>query len=142
MSHDVKRDRRVPLDGAVNFRDLGGYIGAGGRQVRWGRVFRALVSHAWKWWRGEAHDPEDGQHHLASVVWCALTLMEYEIRGAGEDDRVPYPASTRRACPRDPREPSSPGASPGDPDPDPPPSRDPRQLELALPPLHTPTRAR
>jgi len=110
--------------------------------LRWGRVFRALVSHAWKWWRGEAHDPEDGQHHLASVVWCALTLMEYEIRGAGEDDRVPYPASTRRACPRDPREPSSPGASPGDPDPDPPPSRDPRQLELALPPLHTPTRAR
>jgi len=41
VSHDVKRDRRVPLDGAVNFRDLGGYIGAGGRQVRWGRVFRS-----------------------------------------------------------------------------------------------------
>ena len=35
------RERRVPLDGAVNFRDLGGYIGADGRPVRWGRIFRS-----------------------------------------------------------------------------------------------------
>jgi hypothetical protein len=112
--------------------------------LRWGRVFRALVSHAWKWWRGEACDLEDGQHHLASVVWCALTLMEYEIRESGQDDRVPYPAgcvrqahpatarrdpaldsAPSRACPRAcPRGLSCPGesSSPGDP----------RQLELDL----------
>lgn len=33
--------RRVPLDGAYNFRDIGGYVGAGGRRVRWGKVFRS-----------------------------------------------------------------------------------------------------
>jgi protein-tyrosine phosphatase len=34
-------DRRVVLEGSYNFRDIGGYEGAGGRRVRWGRVFRA-----------------------------------------------------------------------------------------------------
>ena len=33
--------RRIPLDGPVNFRDIGGYRGAGGRSVRWRQVFRA-----------------------------------------------------------------------------------------------------
>lgn len=55
--------------------------------MRWGRIFRALLSHAWKWFRGEKHDQEDGQHHLSSVAWCAFSLMEYERRGLGEDDR-------------------------------------------------------
>ncbi|HZJ27379.1 MAG TPA: tyrosine-protein phosphatase [Acidimicrobiia bacterium] len=32
---------RVPLDGPVNFRDVGGYPGADGRTVRSGRVFRS-----------------------------------------------------------------------------------------------------
>ena len=35
------RLRRLPLQGAANFRDLGGYAVAGGRQTRWGRLFRA-----------------------------------------------------------------------------------------------------
>lgn len=50
-------------------------------------VFDALMRHAWAWWSGEERDPEDGQHHLASVAWCALTLMAYQIRGVGKDDR-------------------------------------------------------
>lgn len=33
--------RDVPLDGCVNFRDLGGYRTDDGRRVRWGRVFRS-----------------------------------------------------------------------------------------------------
>lgn len=33
--------RRLPLDGAVNFRDLGGYRTDDGRRLRWGRVFRS-----------------------------------------------------------------------------------------------------
>ena len=37
----VAAERRVPLDGAFNFRDIGGYHTADGRQVRWGRVFRS-----------------------------------------------------------------------------------------------------
>nr|WP_275588919.1 tyrosine-protein phosphatase [Croceicoccus hydrothermalis] len=35
------RDRRVPLEGARNFRDFGGYVGAGGRRVRRGMLYRA-----------------------------------------------------------------------------------------------------
>jgi protein-tyrosine phosphatase len=40
MSLD-ERQRRVALQGAVNFRDLGGYAVAGGRRTRWGRLFRS-----------------------------------------------------------------------------------------------------
>jgi protein-tyrosine phosphatase len=34
-------ERRVPLEGAPNFRDLGGYETEDGRHVRWGQVFRS-----------------------------------------------------------------------------------------------------
>ena len=37
----VTAERLVPLEGALNFRDLGGYVAADGRRVRWGRVFRS-----------------------------------------------------------------------------------------------------
>jgi len=33
--------RFLPIDGVVNFRDLGGYQTENGRQVKWGKVFRA-----------------------------------------------------------------------------------------------------
>jgi protein-tyrosine phosphatase len=42
----MARDRLVSLVGALNFRDLGGYAGAAGRTVRWGRVFRSDALHA------------------------------------------------------------------------------------------------
>jgi protein-tyrosine phosphatase len=34
-------ERRVQLEGSVNFRDLGGYQAAGGRRIKWGQVFRS-----------------------------------------------------------------------------------------------------
>ena len=34
-------ERLLPLEGGRNFRDLGGYLTADGRQVRWGKVFRS-----------------------------------------------------------------------------------------------------
>ncbi len=37
----IAGERNVGLLGATNFRDLGGYVGAGGARTRWGRVFRA-----------------------------------------------------------------------------------------------------
>ena len=37
--------RRVPLGGPVNFRDLGGYRVGDGRAVRWGRVYRSDSLH-------------------------------------------------------------------------------------------------
>jgi len=36
-------ERYLPLEGGCNFRDIGGYAAAGGRRVRWGRVYRAGV---------------------------------------------------------------------------------------------------
>ena len=33
--------RAIALQGASNFRDLGGYPGLGGRTVRWRRLFRS-----------------------------------------------------------------------------------------------------
>lgn len=56
--------------------------------LAWGRVFGAMMRHAWAWWRGETYDPVDGQHHLASVAWGALTLMSYEMSKSGTDDRI------------------------------------------------------
>jgi len=34
-------ERRVQLEGSVNFRDLGGYRALDGRRVKWGQVFRS-----------------------------------------------------------------------------------------------------
>ena len=55
--------------------------------LTWGRVFAAMMRHAWAWWGGEKHDLIDGQHHLSSVAWCAFALMEYEDTHPELDDR-------------------------------------------------------
>jgi protein-tyrosine phosphatase len=34
-------ERLVPLEQGSNFRDLGGYVGAGGKRVRWGMIYRS-----------------------------------------------------------------------------------------------------
>jgi protein-tyrosine phosphatase len=39
-------ERLLPLQGGRNFRDLGGYRTADGRQVRWGRIYRSGVMSA------------------------------------------------------------------------------------------------
>ncbi len=38
-------ERRVDLEGCLNFRDLGGYVTGKGRRVRWRRVFRSDALH-------------------------------------------------------------------------------------------------
>ncbi|MBA3653047.1 MAG: tyrosine-protein phosphatase [Actinobacteria bacterium] len=40
-----ERERLIRLEGALNFRDLGGYPAADGRTVRWGLVFRSDALH-------------------------------------------------------------------------------------------------
>ena len=37
----ITAERRLPLEGTVNFRDLGGYETSAGRRIRWGKVFRS-----------------------------------------------------------------------------------------------------
>ena len=73
---------RVYTIGAAKYDDRNWENG-----LSWGRVFAALMRHAWAWWRRERLDQTDGQHHLASVVWCALALMEYEETHQELDDR-------------------------------------------------------
>ena len=55
--------------------------------LHWSRVGGALMRHYEAWRMGEQIDGEDAQEHLASVAWCAFTLMIYERRGIGTDDR-------------------------------------------------------
>ena len=40
-SNTIISERRVQLEGGVNFRDLGGHQAVDGRRVRWGQVFRS-----------------------------------------------------------------------------------------------------
>lgn len=46
--------------------------------LKYGRVFGAMMRHAWRWWLGEERDPVDGQCHLASVMWCAAALIHFQ----------------------------------------------------------------
>jgi len=40
-SSTIISERRVPLEGSVNFRDLGGYQTVDGRRIKWGQIFRS-----------------------------------------------------------------------------------------------------
>lgn len=41
INSNLNQQRIVPIDGVINFRDLGGYSNKQGDTVRWGRVFRS-----------------------------------------------------------------------------------------------------
>lgn len=70
-------DRSLNLSGASNFRDLGGYTGAGGQAVRWRRIFRS--DHL------AALTPEDLQF-LKSIGLARV----FDFRGVTERAAVPY----------------------------------------------------
>jgi len=55
---------------------------------RWGLALAAMIRHILRFWRGESIDPETGCHHLAHAAWHCFTLMTFEKRQIGEDDRV------------------------------------------------------
>jgi len=57
--------------------------------MKWGRIFGAMMRHAWAFWRGESLDPESGLHHLAHAAWQCFTLIEYEKTKPELDDRFP-----------------------------------------------------
>jgi len=74
---------KVYTIGAAKYNDRNWEAG-----LEFGRVYAAMLRHATSWWNGEECDPQDGQHHLASVAWCAFALLEYLHRNTGKDDRV------------------------------------------------------
>jgi len=59
--------------------------------MKWSRVYGALLRHVTAFWNGESIDEEGGQHHLASVVFSALALMQYEEDFPDLDDRPRKP---------------------------------------------------
>jgi protein-tyrosine phosphatase len=73
-------DRVWRLQGAPNFRDLGGYIGHGGRPLRWRRLFRS-----------------DHLANLTPVDRSRLAQLElarsFDLRGVAERDAAPYELS-------------------------------------------------
>ena len=58
------------------------------RGYDWSLSFAAMMRHAAQFWNGESYDEETGCHHLASVAWHALALMEFEETHPELDDRV------------------------------------------------------
>lgn len=70
-------DRVLPLQGATNFRDLGGYRGHGGRTVRWRRLFRS------------DHLGALTAHDKAVLVELGLTRA-LDFRGPAERAAAPY----------------------------------------------------
>ena len=53
----------------------------------WSRPYDALQRHLTAWWDGESNDKETGQSHLLHAAAELMFLVEYEIKGTGQDDR-------------------------------------------------------
>ena len=57
------------------------------KSYAWSLSFAALIRHATQFWEGEAYDQETKCHHLSSVVFHALALMDFEENHPESDDR-------------------------------------------------------
>lgn len=75
-------ERALPLEKGSNFRDLGGYAGAGGKTVRWGKVFRTGAMSMLN-----EHDYDYLGHVHVSAIVDFRSLEEREIAPTGLDDR-------------------------------------------------------
>ena len=71
-------ERRLPFEGARNFRDLGGYPAADGRRTRWGLVYRS----------GSLHNLTEGD--LAAFGRLGVRGV-FDLRGGTERDLQPNP---------------------------------------------------
>lgn len=70
------------------------------RGYRWSLSYDALLRHLAADMHGEERDPETGSLHITAVVWHALALLTYRLRGVGTDDRS-KPYLNQRAMPYD-----------------------------------------
>ena len=74
--HILAAERRLPVAGTLNFRDLGGYPAGAGFRVRWGRVFRS-----------------DNFAAVSAEAWRQLSGMGlreiFDLRHAAERERSP-----------------------------------------------------
>ena len=56
----------------------------------WRKVLGPALRHLYAWCRGSKKDLESGHSHLAHCIWNLCTLMIYEQKKIGRDDRNPY----------------------------------------------------
>ena len=56
------------------------------RGYKWSLSVAALQRHLHQWLMGEDKDEETGTHHLIAVVWHAMALFIFQLRGLGADD--------------------------------------------------------
>ena len=80
----VAAERRIPMDGPSNFRDLGGYPTLDGAWTRWGQVFRS----------DGLHELSDGDHGVMEAL--GITTV-FDLRSHGEVEHAPdrLPAHVR-----------------------------------------------
>ena len=57
----------------------------------WNRLYASTLRHLFKWWGGEDYDKETGAHHLDAVMFGAIGLREYALKGIGKDNRPTTP---------------------------------------------------
>lgn len=59
--------------------------------MAYSRCYNSLNRHLTAWWEGEDWDTDDKTGskslHLVAVVWNAMALLVYSLRGIGTDDR-------------------------------------------------------
>lgn len=57
--------------------------------MKFRRMAGAILRHFFAFMRGEDRDPEDGQHHLASVAFYLLAMLYFQARDRDDlDDRT------------------------------------------------------
>ena len=54
------------------------------------QLIAALLRHATAWMEGEETDPQDGQHHLGSVIACAAMILQQQKLGTLKDNRFKF----------------------------------------------------
>lgn len=85
-----KPGAEIPLEGAVNFRELGGYPAADGRRVRWGLLYRG----------GNLDALQSPGDRAVLAGWHLRTILD--LRSEGERAKHPDPALPgavyRRIC--------------------------------------------
>jgi hypothetical protein len=73
------------------------------RGYKWSLSYAALERHLNLFWKGEDYDPPPpggtGRHHLASVIFHAMALMEYGTTHPELDDRPKGKHASKTATP-------------------------------------------
>ena len=83
----------LPYDTLMRVSEHYGYGATKYEDRNWERGYAysltmgALMRHLAAWWHGEDIDPDSGNPHLSAVVFHALALATFELRGVGSDDR-------------------------------------------------------